>query len=193
MCLIVCYKSLCFIMVSQLFIYIYIYISMMSIYQLSFICFKCFTILIDFCLRSFSSYGIEKWIDSHLNLAPLNPSWSPNLATSLGESVKLWNRHGEIANLRNPHLLRKTHQIGSLGHWVIGSLGHWVGSIFGDPPGFSGENTHGVRWTLVTLAAKPWRLLSTSHSVDLRQVRGWRRWASTHWISSGLSDWALPW
>ena len=99
---------------------------MMSIYQLSFICFKCFTVLIDFCLRSFSSW-FEKWIDSHLNLAPLNPSWSPNLATSLGESVwKLWNHHGE--NLGNPHVLRKPSNwvIGSLGHWVIGSLGHWV-------------------------------------------------------------------
>ena len=168
-------------MVSQLFIYIYI---MMSIYQLSFICFKCFTILIDFCLRSFSSYGFEKWIDSHLNLAPLNPSWSPNLATSLGESVKLWESPwGDCELTESPFVAKNP------SNWVIGSLG-WFN--FWGPPGVSGENTHGVRWTLVTLAAKPWRLLSTSHSVDLRQVRGWRRWASTHWISSGLSDWALP-
>ena len=138
---------------------------MMSIYQLSFICFKCFTILIDFCLRSFSSYGFEKWIDSHLNLAPLNPSWSPNLATSLGESVKLWNRHGEIANLRNPHLLRKTHQIGSLGHWVIGLV-----QFLGTPRGFQGKTPMGF--------VGPWWPWQRNHDDSWAPVTLWicARW-----------------
>lgn len=185
MCLIVCYKSLCFIMVSQLFIYIYINDEHLSV---KFYMFQMFYNSDWFLFEVIQQLRIRKmnWFPPELGSA--ESKLISQLGDVLGrirEAVK--SPWGDCELTESPFVAKNP------SNWVIGSLGHWVGSIFGDPPGFSGENTHGVRWTLVTLAAKPWRLLSTSHSVDLRQVRGWRRWASTHWISSGLSDWALPW
>ena len=121
--------------------------------------FNCFTILIDF-KGSCTSYTYSQWI-----------GWIP---PELGSAEsKLISQLGDVLgwiDVLNPRP----------------SSGFWVSAQIRDEPQRAQGNLS--EYQLFTpFAAKLWGSLRSRHSVDLRQVRGWRRWASTHWISSALS------
>ena len=95
---------------------IYIYISMMSIYQLSFICVKCFTILIDFCFEVIQQLRIRKmhWFPPELGSA--ESKLISQLGDVLGrirEAVK--SPWGDCHGWESPFVAKTI----KLGHWVI--------------------------------------------------------------------------